>query len=174
MGNTIGYHFVKSAYGLWLPGDERGSWSDAWDDQIGYCEPHTLHGGDPVRLRMAEERLKHPPVRFTQDMIAAIADAVGQCVRSANGGLVVAAMAIETTHMHLALGYTGRDIDTTGKWIADQTTKAVHRTTSHAGPVWCKGRWRSFVYDQAVWGNVLRYIRQHNIRRGMPADPYPL
>jgi hypothetical protein len=66
MGNTIGYHFVKSAYGLWLPGDERGSWSDAWDDQIGYCEPHTLHDGDPVRLRMAEERLKHPPVRFTR------------------------------------------------------------------------------------------------------------
>jgi hypothetical protein len=57
MPRTIGYHLVKSAYGLWLPGDDRGSWSDAWDDQIGYYEPHALHDGDPIRLRMAEERL---------------------------------------------------------------------------------------------------------------------
>jgi hypothetical protein len=27
MPNTIGYHIVKTGYGLWLPGDERGSWS---------------------------------------------------------------------------------------------------------------------------------------------------
>ncbi len=49
MPRTIGYHLVKSGYGLWLPGDTRGHWSSAWDEQIGFFEPHHLHAGDPVR-----------------------------------------------------------------------------------------------------------------------------
>jgi len=48
MGQTIGYHLVKSGFGLWLPGDERGHWSEAWDAQLGYIEPHTLHPGDVI------------------------------------------------------------------------------------------------------------------------------
>ena len=58
MLRTIGFHIVISGYGLWLPGDERGHWSDAWDEELGFVEPHTLHAGDPVRKRMAEERQK--------------------------------------------------------------------------------------------------------------------
>jgi hypothetical protein len=65
MANTLGYHYVKSCYGLWLPGDDRGSWSEAWDEQIGFVEPHTLHAGDPVRHRMAEERMRYAVVRLS-------------------------------------------------------------------------------------------------------------
>jgi len=74
MARTLGYHYVKSAYGLRLPGDERGSWSATWDEEIGFVEPHVLHPGAPVRLRMAEERMKHPPVRLTETMLEAVAD----------------------------------------------------------------------------------------------------
>jgi len=69
MPNTLGYHYVKSTYGQWLPGDDRGSWSEAWDERIGFIEPHMLHPGDPIRRRMAEERMKHDPVRLLSDMI---------------------------------------------------------------------------------------------------------
>ena len=48
MPRTLGYHYVKSAYGLWLPGDVRGSWSEAWDEQIGYL--------DPIRCTMVTTR----------------------------------------------------------------------------------------------------------------------
>jgi hypothetical protein len=172
MPNTLGYHFVKSAYGLWLPGDDRGCWSEAWDDQIGYYEPHHLHDSDPVRERMAEERMKHPPVVFNDVMTNAIVDAIGDCVKKSNGGLSIAAFAIECTHMHLLIPYSGRDIDNTAKWLADQTTKAVHKYTTHKGPVWGKGKWCSFVYDMEHWLNTIGYIRRHNTRRGLAADPY--
>ena len=76
MPNTIGYHVVKSCYGLWLPGDERGSWSDAWDKEIGFIEPHKLHPGDPTRARMAKERMKQPAVRLSAAGINAVAEAV--------------------------------------------------------------------------------------------------
>lgn len=167
MPRTIGYHLVKSCYGLWLPGDTRGHWSAAWDEQIGYFEPHHLHSGDPVRERMARERMNHPPTRLNDLMIVAIADAVGQC--AAKSDWRVAAAAIESTHMHLLLTYTERDIDATAKWIAQETTKSVHRKTTFAGQLWCEGKWREFIFDESHWENLQRYIERHNERRGLPA-----
>jgi len=171
MPNTLGYHFVKSTYGQWLPGDDRGHWSEAWDAQIGFVEPHMLHPGDPVRRRMAEERMKHAPVWMSDDMILAVADAIGECVGKSNGGLAVAAATIVSTHMHLLIPYSGRDIDRTTKWLADQTTKAVHRGTGHTGPVWCKGKWRTYVFEQSHWENARQYIERHNLEHGLAVQP---
>ncbi len=173
MGNTLGYHLVKSGYGLWLPGDERGSWSEAWDDEIGFHHPHTMHEGDPVRHRMAMERMKHPPVLLTDVMIDAVVGAIGDCIERSQGGLAVVAMTIERTHVHLLIPHNGRDINNTAKWIADRTTKAVHRRTDHKGPVWCKGKWCTFVFDQSQWDNTIEYIERHNERAGRPRRPYP-
>jgi hypothetical protein len=170
MGQTIGYHLVKSGFGLWLPGDERGHWSEAWDEQLGYIEPHTLHSGDPVRKRMAEERMKHPPVRFTREMMDVIMAMAGEC--AAKSEWKIAAAAIECTHMHLLITYSGIDINKTAKWLAQEMTKAMHRQTSHAGPVWCEGRWRGFIFDILHWNSTIKYIGQDNERRGLPTKPY--
>ncbi len=167
---TLGYHYVKSAYGLWLPGDVRGSWSEAWDEQIGYIEPHTLHEGDQTRLRMARERMKFDPVRFTAPMIDAVVEAVEQCVCASPWRIVAAS--IEPTHMHLLITSSGLDIKRTVKWLAQQTTKAVHRQTDHDGPVWAEGHWCSFIFDESHWANTIRYIETHNLRRGRAARPY--
>jgi hypothetical protein len=172
MSNTLGFHVVKSGYGLWLPGDDRGSWSEAWDKQIGFHEPHTLHPGDPVRKRMAEERMKHPPVRFTDDMILAVVASLGECVDASKGDLKIAAASVVSTHMHLLLFYGSRDIDITVKWLSDQTTKSVHRRTTHTGPLWGKGKWRSYVFDEGHWQNTIQYIEQHNLRHYQPAKRY--
>ena len=170
MARTIGYHVVKSGYGLWLPGDERGHWSEAWDDQIGFVEPHTLHEGDPIRKRMAEERMHHGPVRLDAAMITAVASAIADCCDASPWQ--IAAASIEPTHTHLLLTYSGLDIDKTAKWLADQTTKAVHRDTEHDGPVWAKGKWCGFVYERQRWDDTIRYIENHNARRGVGSRPY--
>ena len=159
---TIGYHVVKSGYGLWLPGDERGSWSETWDANIGFIKPHTLHDGDPVRLRMAKERMKHPPVQLNDEMIDAVTSALELCVDKSNGGLSITAVTIQPTHMHLLIPYAGRDIHHTMRWIADQTTKAVHSSTEHTGPVWRKGKWCTYVFDQSHWNNAMQYIQKHH------------
>ncbi len=168
---TLGYHFVKTAYGLWLPGDDRGHWSEAWDQEIGLIEPGRLHPADPIRLRMAQERMTQPPTRLDADMVAAVADAVGRCVTQSDWKIVAAS--IEATHMHLLITFTLRDIDTTLKWITDQATKAVHRETAFSGKLWGKGRWREFIFDESHWRNLIRYIERHNIRRGLLPRPYP-
>jgi REP element-mobilizing transposase RayT len=170
MEQTIGYHIVISGYGLWLPGDERGSWSTAWDEQIGLIEPHTLHPGDPVRLRMSEERMKRAPVRLSSAMIDSVIEVLADC--TAESDWSIAAASVETTHSHLLLTYTERNVDKTVKWIKDRTVKAIHRRTPHDGPVWCKGKWRSFIFDLDVWQHALEYIEQHNICRGAGPRPY--
>ena len=171
MANTLGYHLVKSTYGQWLPGDGRGSWSAAWDDQIGFYEPHHLHPGDPVRQRMAAERMRHPAVRLGDDALRVVADTIAEC--AAESTWLVAACSIEPTHMHLQLTYSGRDIYATAKWLAQKITRAVHERTAHEGPVWCRGRWIGFIYDRATWGNTRRYIERHNERRGLGPRPHP-
>jgi REP element-mobilizing transposase RayT len=167
---TIGYHYVKSGYGLWLPGDGRGSWSEAWDDQIGFYEPHMLHEGDPIRLRMARERQLHPPVKLTDPMLAVVETVIGECAATSPWQIVAAS--IERTHTHLAITYSGLDIHRTVKWLAQQMTKAIHRQTSHTGPVWCEGYWCEYHYDERHWQNVIGYIERHNIRRGVGPRPY--
>ncbi|HTQ39279.1 MAG TPA: transposase [Pirellulales bacterium] len=171
MGRTLGYHYVKSGYGLWLPGDSRGHWSEAWDEQIGFIEPHMLHGGDPVRERMARERMKQPPVRLDTAMIAAVEKAISACAASSPWKIVAAS--IESTHLHLLLTYSGMDIERTAKWLAQQMTKEVHAQTKHEGPVFCKNYWCSYMFDESHWRNTIRYIERHNERRGEVSRPYP-
>ena len=172
MTRTLGYHLVKSAYGQWLPGDDRGSWSEAWDRMIGFIEPHKLHLGDPVRRRMAEERMKYPPVLLNTAMLEAVTDAIAECIETSESGLAIAAAAIESTHFHLLIPYSGRDIEKTTKWIADRTTKAVHGKTTHQTTVWCKGKWCAFVFEQDCWDNTMEYIEKHNLRRERGRKPY--
>lgn len=170
MRSTLGYHIVISGYGLWLPGDERGSWSAAWDEQIGFIEPHTLHPGDPVRLRMSHERMTAPALRLTGEMIELVLATLADCAAKSDWNIIAAS--VEPTHAHLLLTYTLRNVDHTIKWIKDQATKAIHRHTRHQGPVWCKGRWRSFIYDVDGLGQAMKYIEEHNVRRGVGPRPY--
>lgn len=166
---TIGYHIVKTTYGMWLPGDERGHWSEAWDDEIGYLEPHHLHPGDPVRERMAAERMKHPPVRLSSDMRRVVTETMRRCEVASTWS--VAALAVEPTHLHLLVTYSPRDIGGTAKWLGQQLTKAIHANTAHTGPVWAKGAWKQHVFDQAHWHNTIRYIEQHRVRRWLGSEP---
>jgi hypothetical protein len=50
--------------------------------------------------------------------------------------------------------------------------KAVHQQTTHTGPVFCKGRWLQFIFEDSHWANLVRYIESHNVRRELPARPY--
>jgi REP element-mobilizing transposase RayT len=164
------YHLVKSTYGMWLPGDERGSWSARWDTDIGFIEPHMLHPGDPYRLRMSQERMLHPPVVLDHLMSAAIERAIGRCALQSNWK--VAAGTIEPTHIHLLLTTGSSDIDRTCKWLSQQMTRAVHEETPHQGPVWAEGKWCSAIWVDEGWVNTWHYIESHNVRKGLGREPF--
>ncbi len=67
----------------------------------------------------------HEPVTLDGIMINAVVSAIGSCAKKSQWSIVAAS--IEPTHTHLLITYGDRDIHTTAKWIADQTTKAVNQ-----------------------------------------------
>jgi len=172
MSSTLGFHVTKSTYGTWLPGDPRGSWSEAWSPSRGFYESHRFHEGDERRLDVAVGRVKHSVVLLNEEMISVIVRAITQCVGEPGGDLRIVAAAIEPTHMHLLIVNVGRDIDLTVKWLSDRTAKAVHRETSHAGRLWTKNKWCDHIDRPEHWENAIVYIDDHNIRAGRGSRPY--
>jgi hypothetical protein len=68
--------------------------------------------------------------------------------------------------LHALLPYTGKDIDATTKWLADQTTKAVHRTTNHACPASVQRQLAIVHLRRAeIRQRADTYIQNHNPRR---------
>jgi len=112
---------------------------------------------------MAEELLVRAPVRFSADVREVIKETLLRC--ESESDWTIAAVAVEETHLHALLTPTKRDIDNVLKWLAQEITKAVHRLSSHTGPVWCRGRWRQYIDDQEHWDNTVNYIESHNQRR---------
>jgi hypothetical protein len=70
----LGFHIVCSAYGFWLPNDERGSGSDFVRSEaltkfgpanpVGHRRSVARKPCDPVIRQMARAALKYEPVRF--------------------------------------------------------------------------------------------------------------
>jgi REP element-mobilizing transposase RayT len=116
---------------------------------------------------MAEERMKHSPVRWDAKMQGVITATLAKC--AANSPWSVLEYCIEETHFHALLTPSPLDIERTVKWVAQEMTKAVHRETTHATPVFCKGRWLQFIFEDSHLANLSQYIRSHNARRGLPA-----
>jgi len=173
MPETLGYHLTKTTYGTWLPGDRRGSWLKEWSPKEGYGPVRRLADADPSREAMARRQMNHDACMLTEEMIDAVVDSISDCVIRSKGGLTIMAAAIEPTHVHLLLPNTGRDIDVMVKWLADQTTKAIHRRTTHSGPVWTSKPWCEYIDDDVHWEQLLQYIDEHNIRAGRGSRPYP-
>ena len=85
----IGYHIVKTAYGRWLPGDERGHWSAVWDDRIGQVTPGGLQDGNAEVEQFARSKMRHPPVTCSDGMIAAIEQSLVDCAAASSWQIAV-------------------------------------------------------------------------------------
>jgi len=168
----LGYHFVKGAYGQWMPGDERGHWSKRWDAERGLVDRGRLVEGDPRRRRLAENLRRFEPTLITPEIEKSIEAALVDCVARSRGGLIIAAGAIEATHIHLLIVAGKREIDVTAKWIADQTAKAVNRLVRRPSKLWAAKKWICEIEESKHWDEVARYIEDHNQRRGMGRRPF--
>ena len=165
----IGHHVVKSGHGLWLPGDERGSWRKEWDQQIGEHGSTRFAVGDPIMERMARERLKHPPVTWTLQIQRRMFATLRRLVAESGGELNIPALAIEETHLHLLVKASRHPIESTARWISHQLTIDIQAMPGHRGPVFAEGRWRGWIRDDRHWEEAYAYIQSHNTRRGRPA-----
>jgi len=112
-----------------------------------------------MRHRMAAERMQYPPVHWSPTTCKHLATTIKQCADQSSWN--IAALAIEPTHLHLLITYAPLNLGRTCKWLTQQMTKTVHTHTNHTGPVFAKGRWATYLFDDKHWKNAMHYIQNH-------------
>jgi REP element-mobilizing transposase RayT len=175
---TIGIHVIWTTYGTWLPGDSRGHWSPLFDFYGRVIrDGGQLNVSDSTTRQVAKDFAKEPPVILGADAIAIVAQSIGEHVCRPTEHIAkprVFAAAIEATHVHLLFGPVEEDLGRCIGRIKGTTSSAVlrHNAELKRRRTWTAGVWQVFLYDDAAFIAVKRYIDDHNIRKGLPAEPY--
>jgi REP element-mobilizing transposase RayT len=176
---TFGIHVIWTGYMTWPPGDQRGHWSPLFD-----FYGHLLANGgqlqlpDPITYQHAQGLAKEPPKILSDHEIAVVADKIGELVRWPNqfvGDKPCAfAAAIEPNHVHLLLGPVKEDIaKCVGRLKGTSSSAVIAASADNRERTWTAGYWTVFLFNMQAVEAVKKYIDEHNLRRGLPAEPYP-
>src|SRR5207253_6365078 len=118
--------------------------------------------------------MTEPLKRLDPEEIAVVADELSRHVGAAPGPPAWAA-AVEANHVHLLVGPVEEDLERFVGRVKGRTSSAVGALPRNPDRkrVWTKGYWKVFLFDDIGLRAVKEYIDAHNVRRGLPADPYP-
>jgi REP element-mobilizing transposase RayT len=185
----LGFHFIFSAYGFWLPNDPRGSWSDtvrsfdllrfgpATKTDVTRSLAHQPHDH---RLRLAaKQALRYPPVQFTGEQARAIARRFAEA--SMEGGYTIHALAILPDHAHLVMRYCRRHIDKIAAHLKAKATMSLTRENLHpmarfvsaAGrkpSPWARNYWCPFIRSRSQMEAAIEYVENNPAKAGLRAQ----
>ena len=171
---TVGTHIIWSAYGTWLPGDDRGHWSPLYDVYGMIVERGgKLQMPDSTTRAFARQRMNEPPMILSPEDVQTVADEFAELV-SKPGAPAVYAATIEPTHVHLLIGPVREDLHKfvgrlKGRSSSELLAKGRHPERNR---VWTEGYWRVFLGDDFGLESVREYIQRHHVRAGRSSNPY--
>jgi REP element-mobilizing transposase RayT len=183
----VGYHFIFSAYGFWLPNDPRGSWSEV------VREFHLLKFGPATKvattksvaaknhdrqLRLeAKQALRYPPVEFTGQQAVLIARGFG--VAKNQHDYEINALAILPDHVHLVMR-ANESIEPDqiaahlkAKATAELNVNGEHPLAAFASPAgripspWARNYWCVFIFDEDHYRQAIKYVEQNPVKAGL-------
>jgi hypothetical protein len=157
MGDTLAIMVTMTTYGTWLRGDARG-----WVDD-GRVLP-----ADPILEANDRQRMKHPVSLFPCERLIEVGQMIGRSLRD-RLSLRIAAMAVETWHLHTVVAATTHDVAAVVKCAKD----AARWGLRPGRPIWSEGYDKRYCLDEASVLNRVRYVERHNLRHGLPAQPWP-
>ncbi len=195
----LGYHFIFSAYGFWLPNDPRGSWSEAvrqfellrFGPATKVSTTRSVAGKQHDRqLRMsAKQALRYPPVEFTGQQAVLIARGFG--VAKGQHDYEINALAILPDHVHLVMrvhqSIQPDQISShlKAKATAELSAQGQHPLASYASAAgripspWARNFWCVFIFDEEHYAQAIRYVEQNPVKAGLKPQrwsivtPYP-
>lgn len=181
----LGFHFIFSAYGFWLPNDPRGSWSTtirqfdllkfgpATKTNTTRSVAATPH--DYRKRLQAKQALRYPPVQFTGRQARAIA--TGFAHNAVKQGYAIHALAVMPDHAHLLMRWNSTDVDRIAtQFKARATSKlndaglnpmAAHPRNNGTLPSpWARNHWCPFIRTQEHMRAAIRYVENNPIKAG--------
>ncbi len=189
---VLGYHVIISAYGFWLPNDERRSWSDfvgAWEllrfGKATKTDTRRSVAGEPFDWRKrdaARQALRYTPVVFTGRQANAVAQ--GFAAYIAKSGITVWACAILPEHVHMVVGRHAFKVESVCNQLKGYATRrlaerGLHPLASFSKPdggaptPWSRGQWKVFLDDAMHVRRAIRYVEQNPVKEGKPVQRWP-
>jgi REP element-mobilizing transposase RayT len=181
MGNTLGIHWAATTHGTWLHGDPRGSWLNG-----------RLIGPDPYLEAESRARMSHDAVLMDAVERTIVAEQFGEIVRKQRHRVLAAT--VQAAHVHLVFAPLRENIDTVVARLKRRSAAAVlERRRELCNParmaglysrvilarpapvprsLWTSGKFPVFIFDELHLMNAIEYVRDHNRRIGLPADPF--
>lgn len=179
----IGAHVIISAYGFWLPNDDRGSWSDfirryellkfGEATQVETRQSLAHLPSDRVKRAEAKVSLLFPAVRFNGLQARAVARGFARAVERT--GAIILACSILEEHVHLVMTrhrYSMQHLVNLfkGNATAQLTREGLnpmseYRTKTGAVPSpWAHGHWMVFIDSERHLKNSVVYAENNPIR----------
>lgn len=190
---VLGYHFIFSAYGFWLPNDPRGSWSDvvrefdlqAFGPATKVATTRSLaNRPHDVQKRIAAKRaLRYQPVNFTGLQARAIARGFATALRERK--YVIYALAILPDHVHLVMSRHALKIDRIAAHFKAKATsqlrdEQLHPLAQHASrsgripSPWARNHWCPFISSNEHMNAAIRYVEGNPIKAGLKRQSWKL
>jgi REP element-mobilizing transposase RayT len=183
---VLAYHLIITSYGLWLPNDPRGSWSDfvrAWDLFLAGGPATRTHerrslARDPhdVRQRLeVKKHLSHPEVRFSGVQARAIARGFASYIGRSK--LVVHACSILPQHVHLVIARHTCSIEQAANLLKGAATTELLREGLHPfknapynnGKLptpWARKQWSVFLSSDDEIDRAIAYVQKNLLKDG--------
>lgn len=189
----LGFHFIFSAYGFWLPNDPRGSWSTTIRqfDLLRYglatkvettrsvaATPHDF------RKRQREKQaLRYPPVQFNGRQALAIAN--GFAHNAVKQNYTIHALAIMPDHAHLLMRWDATDVDRIATQFKARATSKLNetglnpmaaypRTNGTLPSPWARNNWCPFIRTTEHMRAAIRYVDQNPVKAGLKPQKWKM
>ncbi len=165
----------------WPPGDKRGHWSPLFDFYGRLRSAgHRLNVADEITRSVARAKASGDPVSLNESQRRLVAGVIGGVIRGGPEVGIAAgqpaaewialAAAIEPEHVHLLVAANDEPISRLVGRVKGKSSSLIGHGSGQR--VWTTGFWRAYLFDRHAIDCVRDYIAQHNIRRGLPADPF--
>jgi len=179
----LAYHTIFSAYGFWLPNDQRGSWSDfvrSWELlRFGKATFTEIRASvarrpfDPALREAARRALKHPTVRFASAETQAIADGFAQAIEES--GYTVHACSILPEHVHIVALRHAHKIEQIVAHVKGRATQHLKRAGlwPHAHSPWAQDSWDVYLDSTADIVRSIPYVEGNPEKERLPRQSWP-
>ncbi len=185
----LAYHLIISAYGFWLPNDERGSWSEfvrAYElAKFGPATKVTTrrsvasHQYDPARRASMRAALARKPVLFNGSQARAVAMGFADYIKRSK--LPIYACAVLPDHAHLVVGRFRLPIERVCEQLKGAATAQLNCEKMHPFPgesysndrlptPWARKGWWVYLDSDADVQRSVRYVCDNPIRAGLKSQ----
>lgn len=179
----IGFHYIFTAYGFWLPNDPRGSWSEVIRvfELLKYGGPTKVNTRQSVagvqhdwRLRHEAKRaLRHPPVSF--DGVQSRAIALGVKHAAEESDYRVHALTVLPEHLHLVIAWHRKHADIIAAHIKARMTHAMNEREVNPATgfsPWARNHWCVYIDDAEHMRTAVRYVEKNPLKENKPRQKW--